>query len=112
MENQWKMSFSPDVSKQAQEVVFSRKSYKLAHPPVFFNNVLVKRCFIQKHLGFHLDEKLKFNHHVKQKITKANKGTGVIKRLSNILPRDAFLTIYKSFVRPHLDYGHIIYDQP
>ena len=78
----------------------------------FFNNVPVKRCSIQKHLGFHLDEKLNFNHHVKENITKANKGIGVIKKLSNILPRDALLTIYKSFVRPHLDYGDIIYDQP
>ena len=95
-----------------KEVVFSRKSDKLAHPPVLFNNVPVKRCSIQKHLGFHLDEKLNFNHHVKEKITKANKGIGVIKKLSNILPRDALLTIYKSFVRLHLDYGDIMYDQP
>ena len=108
---QWKMSFNPDVSKQAQEVIFSRKSHKLAHPPVIFNNVPVKRCSIQKHLGIHLDEKLNFNHHVKEKITKANKGIGVIKKLSSTLPRDAFLTVYKSFVRPHLDYDDIIYDQ-
>ena len=47
-----------------------------------------------------------------QKITQANKGIGVIKKLGNNLPRDALLTIYKSFVRPHLDYGDIIYDQP
>ena len=98
---QWKMLLNPDVSKQAQEVVFSCKSHKLVHPPVLFNNVPVKRCSIQKHLGIHLDEMLNFNHHVKEKITKANKGIGVIKKLSNILPRDALLTIYKSFVRPH-----------
>ena len=109
---QWKMSFNPDVSKQAQEVIFSRKSHKLAHPPVIFNNVPVKRSSIQKHLGIHTDEKLNFNHHVKEKITKANKGIGVIKNLSNTLPSDALLTIYKSFVRPHLDYSDIIYDQP
>ena len=36
----------------------------------------------------------------------------MIKKLSNTLPRDAFFTIYKLFVRPHLDYGDIIYDQP
>ena len=109
---QWKMSFNPDVSKQAQEVVFSHKSHKLADPPVIFNNVPVKRCSIQKHLVIHLDEKLNFNLHVIEKITKANKGIGVIKKLNNTLPRDALLTIYKSFVRPHLDYGAIIYDQP
>ena len=40
------MSFNSDVSKQAQEAVLSRKSHKLAHPPVLFNNVPVKtfRC--------------------------------------------------------------------
>ena len=27
------------------------------------------------------------------------------------LPRLPLLTIYKSFIRPHLDYGVIIYDQ-
>ena len=104
------MSFNPDVSKQAQEVVFSRKYLKLAHPPVLFNNVPVKRSSIQKHLGIHLDEKLNFSHYVKEEITKANKAIGVIKKFSNILPRDPLLTIYKSFVRPNLDYDDIIYD--
>ena len=69
---QWKMSFNPDVSKQAQKIAFSCRSQKLAHPPVLFNNVPVKRCFIQKHL----DEKFNFDHHVKEKITKPNKGIG------------------------------------
>ena len=80
---QWKMSFNPDVSKQAQEVFFFHKSHRLTHPPVLFNNIPVKRCSIQKHLVIHLDEKLSFNYHVKEKITKANKGIGVIKKLNN-----------------------------
>ena len=29
-----------------------------------------------------------------------------------LLPRFSLLTIYKSFVRSHLDYGNVIYDQP
>ena len=32
--------------------------------------------------------------------------------MNNTLPRKAPLTLYKSFVRPHLNYGDIIYDQP
>ena len=30
---QWKMSFNPDINKQAQEVTFSRKLKKVYHPP-------------------------------------------------------------------------------
>ena len=37
---------------------------------------------------------------------------GLIKRLSVNLRRNALLTIYKSFVRPHLDYHDILYDKP
>ena len=37
---------------------------------------------------------------------------GSIKRLNSFLPRFSLLTIYKSFVRPHLDYGDVIYDHP
>ena len=37
---------------------------------------------------------------------------GVIKKLFKSLPRNALLAIYKSFVRPHLDYGDIVYDRP
>ena len=29
-----------------------------------------------------------------------------------MLPQHSILTIYKSFVRPHLDYDDILYDQP
>ena len=34
---QWKMSFNPDPNKQAQEVIFSRKSKNMCHPPLTFN---------------------------------------------------------------------------
>ena len=58
----------------------------------------------------YLDEKLNFGHHITEKITKVNKGIGVIKK--NVLPRRALLTIYKCFIRPNLDYGDFIYGQP
>ena len=67
---------------------------------------------LKKHLGMHLDEKLSFNTHVKDKIAKANKGIGIIRKLSYFLPRESLITIYKSFFRPHIDYGDIIYNQP
>ena len=36
---------------------------------------------------------------------------GLLKKLSNLLPRQAFVTIYKAFVRPHLHYGDVLYHQ-
>ena len=53
-----------------------------------------------------------FDHHIAEKILKANKGVSLISRLRKFLSRKSLLDIYKSFVRPHLDYGDIIYDNP
>ena len=36
----------------------------------------------------------------------------LIRWLSVSFPRNALLTIYKSLVRSHLDYGDILYDKP
>ena len=98
----WKMNFNPDLSKHAQEVIFSRKAVKVSYPSIIFNTAPVARTTCQKHLGSYLDEKLYFHDHINAKILKANKGIRVIKRLSNTLPRKSLLTIYKSFIRPHL----------
>ena len=37
---------------------------------------------------------------------------GLMKKSSQFLSRKSLLTIYKSFVRPNLNYGDIIYDKP
>ena len=60
----------------------------------------------------YLNEKLNYNTHVKEKLSKVCKGIGLLRNLSNKLPIQALVTIYKTFIRPHLDYGDIAYDQP
>ena len=108
---QWKMLSNPDTSKQAKEIVFSRKKNPSNHIDICFNNMPLKRKNIQKHLGIYLD-KVNFSEHINEKIKKEVKGISVIKKLNVTLPRSFLLTSHKLFIRPHLDYGDIIYDQP
>ena len=58
-----------------------------------------------------LDIKLDFNLHLKNIQNKANKTIGFLCKLQNTFPRTSLITIFKSFIRPHLDYGDIIYDR-
>ena len=109
---QWKMLFNPDPVKQAIEVCFSQKRYKVVYPPLKFNNSDVQSANSQKHLGLVLDSKLDFNEHVNNKISKYNKFIEIMKKLSLTLSRNSLLTIYKTFVRSILDYADIIYDKP
>ena len=45
---QWKMSFNPEVTKQAQEVFFSQKSQKFTHATVYFSNSPVAKGSCKK----------------------------------------------------------------
>ena len=85
--------------------------YKDSSYSITFNNSKVETISSQKHLGLILDERLNFNEHLESKINKCYKVLGFLKRLSNKLPRDVLLRIYKFFVRSHLDYGDIVYDK-
>ena len=49
--------------------------------------------------------------HLKSIFNKVNKTIGLLRKLHNTLPRLPLITINKSFIRPHLDYGDVIYDQ-
>ena len=105
------MGFNPDPTKQAQELIFSRKVQTTNHPPLFFNENVVPKTTLQKHLGMFLDSKLNFSEHLKTIFQKTNKTIGLLRKLQTLLPRARLITIYKSFIRSHLDYGDVIYDQ-
>ncbi len=49
--HQWKMKFNPDITKQAIEIIFSKKHVKGVHPAIDFNGVPVARENSSKHLG-------------------------------------------------------------
>ena len=108
---QWKLSFDPDPNKHVQEVIFSRKLKKVCHPPFRFNNNNVSQASSQKYSGLTLDNRLTFDEHLTNVSNKISKTTGLLRKLQSILPRPELLTIYKFFIRPHLDYRDIIYDQ-
>ena len=58
-----------------------------------------------------MTKKLNCEEHLSKVETKVNKSVGIIRKLQNVLPRSALLAVYKSFIRPLLDYGDIIYDK-
>ena len=94
-----------------KKVFFSDKTKKTSHRPLSFNNNSVQQVQFQKHLGVYLDGKLDFREHLQNMSKQINKTISLLRKLQNNLPRSPLVTIYKSFVRPHLDYGDIFYDQ-
>ena len=103
------MVFNPDITKQAIEVIFSVKKNKPVHPELTFNGIPVAREGHTQHLGVHLDSRLNFCKHITEAIRKATKGLSLMKFLSKYVSRRILDLTYKLYVRPHLDYGDVIY---
>ena len=102
---QWKMSFNPDPSKQAQEVIFSRKRQNPNLDSLYFNHNLVNQVLSQKHLGMHLDAKFNFEKHLDNIMITVAKTIELLRKLQAVLPRPSLIT------RPYFDYRDIIYDR-
>ena len=78
----------------------------MLYPSLNFNNKPVNQVYLQN-----LDPKLSFDEHIQCILIKTRKIIGLIRKLQPVIPRAALLTTYKSFLRPHLDYGDVIYDR-
>ena len=93
---QWKLSFNPEPSKQAVEVVSQKeKMYGhgllvrgMVHPPIFFNRIEVTRVDEQKHLG------LMFEKHIISKSQVARKNISILKHLYPYLPLTTLDQLY------------------
>ena len=107
--HQWKMVFNPDITKQAIDVIFSVKNKKAVHPDLTMSGVPVARHDHTKHLGLYLDNALNFSNYVKEAILVALKGISLLKYLPKYVDRNVLNLYYKLYVRPHLDYGDVIY---
>lgn len=65
---------------------------------------------VEKDLGIYIDSKLCFKEHVSQSTTKANRIVGVIRRSFDYLTNETFVQLFKSLVRPILEYGHSVWE--
>ena len=55
------------------------------------------------------DSRLSFREHIQEKIEKAYKMLGIIKRNFIHISSNTFILLYTSIVRPHLDYGNSVW---
>ena len=71
--------------------------------------VAIGETTCEKDLGVKVDNKLKFKEHMNDVINKSNKMVGMIRRTFKTLSISTFGPIFKTIVRPHLEYGNTIW---
>ena len=63
----------------------------------------------EKDIGVTFDECMKFDVHVSNIVNRANQRVGLIRRSFEYLDKDMFLLLYKSLIRPILEYAAVIW---
>ncbi len=73
------------------------------------NEIEIQKVIEEKDLGVLIDNKLKFTSHIQNSVKKANRMLGIIRRTFQHIDKTVLLTLYKSLVRPHLEYASTVW---
>jgi len=68
----------------------------------------LERCNKVRDLGIIVDSKLSFSDHISEKVNKAYSILGIIKRNFQHVNKVAFVLLYKTLVRSHLEYADTV----
>ena len=101
----WQLKFHPEKCKILHVGEGNSNYYRLTNTDCDF----LPRTQIQKDLGVYIDDKLNFNEHVSRAVTKANQTLGLIRRSFQYLDKETLCLLFKSIVRPLLEYGNTIW---
>ena len=98
----WQLRFN---AQKCKSIHFGRNNpqhqYHIGHTPL-------ESVTEEKDLGVAIDNELKFDIHTEKQVNKANSQLGLIRRSFDTLDKETFINLYKSMVRPHLEYCHAI----
>ena len=100
----WLLMFHPDKCKVLELGGRQDRNYKYT-----MDGTLLEHVESEKDIGVEIDNKLKFNKHVSNKVNKANTVLGVIRRSFKHLDPPTFTTLFKSLVRPILEYANPVW---
>ena len=64
---------------------------------------------VEKDLGVFVDDALKFRDNVSYAVNKASRLLGLIRTTLSCIDEDTLLQLFTTLVRPHLEYGNIIW---
>ena len=105
----WLLRFHPEkchvlkLGHQKSDVTYVMKKKDNDGNPI---TIQLEESEHEKDLGIHIDNKLNFKEHVHRTTARANKIMGVIRRTFDFLSEEIFVQLFKSLVRPILEYGN------
>ena len=105
--SQWLVKFNPTKTKY---MIFSKKMNRPNYNPLFLQNKQLEEVKVLKHLGLTFNNKMTWDNHIDRICSDAGRRLSVIKRLPISITPFTKIHIYKTFIRPVLEYASVIFD--
>ena len=103
----WLVDFNPS---KTECLLITRKKTRVVHPPLVFNDTAVSEVKQHKHLCLTFNYNLSWNVHISDLVEQSSRTLNILKSLKYKLSRNALEKIYKSFIRPKLEYADVVWD--
>ena len=103
----WLVSFNPT---KTDSLLISRKLRNPVHPPIYMQNQQISEVETHKHLGIFLSSDCTWHTHIDYIKNKAWNRIRIMRKLKFKIDRKSIEIIYKSFIRPILEYADVIWD--
>jgi len=107
--NQWLLRLNVDKCKVLSIGLMNTSEFTYYLGEVN-DQIELERTSSMKDLCVVIDCKLKFEDHIKQKINKAYSMLGILRRNFKEMGVDSFNSLYKVFVRSHLQYAESVWN--
>jgi len=106
---EWQLKFNKDKCK-VLHLGTNNQEYKYVFNDPASSPFTIRTSTAEKDLGVVVDNKLSFDQHINQAVNKANRLVGIIFRTFKDLGKDTFLPLYKTLVRPILEYASPVWN--
>ena len=99
--NKWQLKFHPDkcISMSINRKMNYNEAYKM-------DPTELRQVRQEKDIEVIVDNQLKFENHMQEKVKKANNIMGLIRRTFVHLDEGTFSKLFKALVRPHIEYAN------
>ena len=104
--NRWLVTFNANKTVYLK---ITRKINKSPNPILKLHGVTIKEVKTHKHLGLTFNQTLTWTDHIHNLVTKASKCVWLLQRICREVPRGCLRVLYKSMIRPILEYGDVIF---
>ena len=101
--NKWQMAFN---STKCKSLHLGNNNSKHQYS---MGNTTLSQTTAERDLGVNIDDSLKFHKHTSAVVSKANQIMAVIRKSFEHLDRTTIPLLYKTLIRPHLEYRNAIW---